>query len=203
MKYGPPSPREFGRVHLKLDQAQPEFTRRGDGGEEQLAFLWVVYFRAKCKVKRVSLVRGFPLTPDPSPQKFGVSLIGLDGVNVRIYGERGASMEQHGFKVSAVWLAALAAFTTNQTTSDFLVGLATSRTRWWPAYIGTVLQKKSPLEISVFGNADPRVGDNLAARFSKEPSEDFWVLIDDTIAMTFGADAHRLGKLAGAGAEVL
>ena len=38
LKYAP-SPREFGRVHLKLNQAQPEFTRRGDGGEEQKAFL--------------------------------------------------------------------------------------------------------------------------------------------------------------------
>ena len=32
IKYGPPSPREFGRFHLKLDQAQPEFTRRGGWG---------------------------------------------------------------------------------------------------------------------------------------------------------------------------
>ena len=28
----PPSPREFGRIHLKLDQSQSEFTRRGGWG---------------------------------------------------------------------------------------------------------------------------------------------------------------------------
>ena len=57
---------------------------------------------AKCKIKRVFLAKGFPLTPDPpdpSPQKFGVSLIKLNSVFVRIYGERGASMEQRDSEV--------------------------------------------------------------------------------------------------------
>ena len=40
----------------------------------------------------------------PSPQKFGVSLIRLDSVIVRIYRERGASMEKRDSKVSALGL---------------------------------------------------------------------------------------------------
>ena len=71
-----------------------------------MGFLVGRLFSAKCKIKRVSLVRGFPLTPNPSPQKFGVSLIRLDSGNVRIYGERGAIMEQRDSKVSAVGPAA-------------------------------------------------------------------------------------------------
>ena len=37
-------------------------------------------------------------TPDPSPQKFGVSLIRLVSLTVRIYGERGVSVEQRDSK---------------------------------------------------------------------------------------------------------
>ena len=77
-------------------------------------------FSAKCKIKRVSLVRGFPLTPDPSPQKFGVSLIRLDTGNVRIYGERGAIMEQRDSKVSAVGLAVLTTDPVDNTATIFV-----------------------------------------------------------------------------------
>ena len=56
------------------------------------------------------LARGYPLTPDPSPQKFGVSLIRLDSVTVRIDGERGAIMEQRDYKVSAIVLPAFTSF---------------------------------------------------------------------------------------------
>ena len=64
-------------------------------------------FSAKREFEWVFLVRGFPLTPDPSPQKFGVSLIKLDSVFVRIYGERGALMEKRDSEVSAIGMAAL------------------------------------------------------------------------------------------------
>ena len=64
-------------------------------------------FSARCKIERVFLAKGFPLTPDPSPQKFGVSLVRLGSLTVRIYGERGASIEQRESKVSTIGLAAL------------------------------------------------------------------------------------------------
>ena len=41
-----------------------------------------------------------PLTPSPSPQKFGVSLILMDSFPVRISGERGASVEERGASLS-------------------------------------------------------------------------------------------------------
>ena len=41
-------------------------------------------------------------TPDPSPQKFGVSLIKFGSFTVRIYGERGASLEQRDSEASAI-----------------------------------------------------------------------------------------------------
>ena len=66
-------------------------------------------FSAKCEIEWVFLVRGFPLTPNPSPQKFGVSLIKLGSVFVRIYGERGAITEQRDSEVSAIGLAAVGA----------------------------------------------------------------------------------------------
>ena len=70
------------------------------GGEEQWASLVGHLFSPKCKIGRVFLVRGFPLTPDPSPQKFGVSLIRLGSLTVRIYGERGARLEQTSLTIS-------------------------------------------------------------------------------------------------------
>ena len=53
-----------------------------------------------------------PRPPDPSPQKFGVSLIKFDSGIVRIYGERGAIMEKRDSEVSATAMAALATLTT-------------------------------------------------------------------------------------------
>ena len=44
----------------------------------------------------------------PSPQKFGVSLIRLGSLAVRIYGERGASTEQRDAEVSAIALLTFA-----------------------------------------------------------------------------------------------
>ena len=63
-------------------------------------------FSVKCEIEWVFLVSGVPLTLDPSPQKFRVSLMKLDSVIVRIYGERGASMEQRDSEVSAIGLLA-------------------------------------------------------------------------------------------------
>ena len=52
-------------------------------------------------------------------QKFGVSLIRLGSLTVRIYGERGASMEQRNFEVSAI---ALPSFACLQITRCLLTG---------------------------------------------------------------------------------
>ena len=102
MKYGPPSPREFGRVHLKLNQAQPEFTRRGGWGVRSNSLFMGRLFSTKRIIKRVFFAGGYPLTPNPSPQKFGESLISLGSITVRIYGERGARVEQRNSEVSAI-----------------------------------------------------------------------------------------------------
>ena len=59
------------------------------GGEERLAFLWsssVKYFQRKVKLNGC-IWGGFPLTPDPSPQKFGVSLFRLGSLSPNFWGE--------------------------------------------------------------------------------------------------------------------
>ena len=69
------------------------------GGEEQQAFLrcrWVIHFQRGAKSADYFLREVFPLTPNPSPQKFGVSLIRLDSVIVRISGERGVIIQAGG-----------------------------------------------------------------------------------------------------------
>ena len=66
-----------------------------------------VCFQRNSNFTNVFFARGFPLTSNPSPQKFGVSLTRLDSLIVRIYGERGASLGQWQFKVNAIGLASL------------------------------------------------------------------------------------------------
>lgn len=71
-------------------QALPEFTGRGVGGEgpADASSMPTSYFKLRASTSGLNATP-FPLTPSPSPRKFGERLIKWQSGKLRIFGERG------------------------------------------------------------------------------------------------------------------